>query len=133
MRLPPRPEGDTPSRLSVPVSAPRRVFPTCAQVSVLSLSFALTSASNLSRSWGVRSQMPPVRSKLCVRDPSTLWPVCAASRAWSRIASVPLASTIVAPGGSDRLSAAIAMPSPSVSPDCTVYSNTSRFVPEPRT
>ena len=86
MRLPPRPEGDTPSRLSVPVSAPRRVFPTCAQVSVLSLSAVRTSSSSLSRSWGVRSQMPPVSAS---SDPSTLWPVCAASAVWVRIASAP--------------------------------------------
>ena len=95
--------------------------------------FALTSASSLSRSWGVRSQMPPVRSKLCVRDPSTLWPVCAASAVWVRIAWAPVASTIMAPGGSDRLSAAIAMPSRSASPDRTMYSNTSRLVPVPCT
>ena len=113
-------------RLSVPVSAGRCTTGITSEQSVTSLSFALTSSTSLSRSWAVRLQLPPV-SAGSPGDPVTLWPLCASSASWSRIATAPLASTIAPSLPSARLFAPIAMPSPSASPSATVYSNTSRL------
>ena len=62
-------------RSSRSVNAARCASVTSEQLVTL-LSFALTSSTSLSRTWGVRSQMPPVSAS---SDPSTLWPACAAS------------------------------------------------------
>ena len=122
-------------RSSVPISATRSATVTFEQsVTLVPLpDFALTNSTSLSRICAVRPQTPSVRLKLWVIDPSTLWPDCTASASWSRIAAAPKRLVIAPPLSTSLFASTMAMPSVSVWTVPTVYANTSRLVPEPRT